>query len=147
MGHGEGHAASSIIEGLFGVFTHPIPLISLLVAALGILLAYAMYGAKWISSEAVGKALKPAYILLSRKYFMDELYEKVIVIRVLVNGIFAGLAIFDDRVVDGAVNGVATGTSASGNAIRKIQTGQLQFYGMFIVIGLVAIAVCYYLFA
>jgi len=148
MGHGEGgEVAHNIMEGFFGVLTHPIPLISLLVAGLGILLAYAMYGAKWISNEAVGKAFKPVYTLLSRKYFMDELYEKVIVVRVLVNGIFAGLAIFDDRVVDGAVNGVANGTAAAGGAIRKVQTGQLQLYGMFIVLGLVAIAVCYYLFA
>jgi len=148
MGHGGGHeAAQSIIAGFFGVLTHPIPLLSLVVAVLGILLAYAMYGAKWISNEAVGKALKPAYILLSRKYFMDELYEKVIVGKVLVKGIFTGMSVFDDRVVDGAVNGVATGTSAAGNALRRIQTGQLQLYGMFIVIGLVVIAVCYYLFA
>ncbi|MBM3174659.1 MAG: NADH-quinone oxidoreductase subunit L, partial [Chloroflexi bacterium] len=148
MGYGEGHgAAHSIVEGFFGVLTHPIPLIALLVAGLGILLAYAMYSAKWISNEAVGKAFKPLYTLLSRKYFMDELYEKVIVVRVLVNGIFAGLAIFDDRVVDGAVNGAASGTAAAGGAIRKVQTGQLQLYGMFIVLGLVAIAVCYYLFA
>ncbi|MBM4453859.1 MAG: NADH-quinone oxidoreductase subunit L [Chloroflexi bacterium] len=148
MGHGGGHgAAHSIVEGFFGVLTHPIPLIALLVAGLGILLAYAMYGAKWISNEAVGKAFKPLYTLLSRKYFMDELYEKVIVVRVLVNGIFAGLAVFDDRVVDGAVNGAASGTAAAGGAIRKVQTGQLQLYGMFIVLGLVAIAVCYYLFA
>ncbi|MFC1985321.1 NADH-quinone oxidoreductase subunit L, partial [Chloroflexota bacterium] len=48
MGHGETHG---FFEGLFGIFTHsPLPLISLLVALLGIFLAYAIYGAKWLSA-------------------------------------------------------------------------------------------------
>lgn len=93
------------------MLAHPLPLISLLVAGLGIFLAYAMYSAKWLSAEAVGKVFKPFYNLFYRKYWFDELYERVIVVRVLVDGIFAALSIFDSRVVDGAVNGVASGTA------------------------------------
>ncbi|MCX5997000.1 MAG: NADH-quinone oxidoreductase subunit L [Chloroflexi bacterium] len=42
MGSGEAEAVS-FVQGFFGVLTHPLPLISLIVALLGILLAYAMY--------------------------------------------------------------------------------------------------------
>jgi NADH:ubiquinone oxidoreductase subunit 5 (subunit L)/multisubunit Na+/H+ antiporter MnhA subunit len=49
--------------------------------------------------------------------------------------------------IDGAINGVANGTVAAGRELRRLQTGQLQFYAMFIVLGLVAITVCYYIFA
>ncbi|TRZ95687.1 MAG: NADH-quinone oxidoreductase subunit L [Dehalococcoidia bacterium] len=143
MGHGE---VCGFAEGFFGILTHPLPLISLLLAGLGILLAYAMYSAKWVSAEAVGRAFRPLYTLLYRKYWFDELYEKVIVVRVLVDGLCAALDFFDARVVDGAVNGVGDGTAAAGNALRRVQTGQLQVYVMAIAVGVVAIAVFCYLF-
>ena len=143
MGHGE---VWGFAEGFFGILTHPLPLISLLLAGLGILLAYAMYSAKWVSAEAVGRAFRPLYTLLYRKYWFDELYEKVIVVRVLVDGICAALGFFDARVVDGVVNGVGDGTAAAGKALRRVQTGQLQVYVMAIAVGVVAIAVFYYLF-
>ena len=147
MGHGQGHEVHSFAEGFFGILTHPLPLISLCVAGLGVLLAYAMYSANWISAESVGRTFKPFYTLFSRKYWMDELYERVIVVRVLIDGLFAFLDLFDSRVVDGAVNGVGSGTVAAGKGLRQLQTGQLQVYIMTIALGIVAIAVCYYLFS
>jgi NADH-quinone oxidoreductase subunit L len=148
MGHGEGHGevSQSFIGGLFGALTHPIPQASLVAAILGILLAYIMYGAKWISAESVGQMFKPIYILFSRKYFLDELYENVLVKKVLLSGIFKALAFFDARVVDGAVNGIASGTGAASRALRQAQTGQLQFYAMTIILGVIAIAICMVIF-
>jgi NADH-quinone oxidoreductase subunit L len=89
---------------------------------------------------------KPLYTLFSRKYWFDELYEKVFVGKVLVKGFFAGLQGFDTRGVDGAVNGIADGAMATGKAIRKAHTGQLQLYGLFIGIGIIVIALCLYFF-
>jgi len=146
LGHGGDVEVHSFIGGFFGMLTHPLPLISLLVAGLGIFLAYAMYSAKWLSAEAVGRVFKPLHTLFSRKYWFDELYERVIVVRVLVDGIFGALSIFDSRVVDGAVNGVARGTNEASGVMRRTQTGQLQAYGIAIAIGVIAIAVCFYLF-
>ncbi|HEX75795.1 MAG TPA: NADH-quinone oxidoreductase subunit L [Dehalococcoidia bacterium] len=143
LGHGEVH---SFTQGFFGILTHPLPWISLILAGSGILLAYAMYSAKWLSAEAIGKAFSPFYALFSRKYWFDELYERVIVGRVLVDGLFAGCGFFDSRGVDGAVNGVADGTAAAGRALRQAQSGQLQVYAMAIAVGIVAIMVCFYLF-
>ena len=55
-----GEAEETNLAAFFlGVFSHPLPLISLIVALLGIFLAYAMYIAKWISAEKIGKAFKP----------------------------------------------------------------------------------------
>jgi NADH-quinone oxidoreductase subunit L len=105
-----------------------------------------MYGAKWISAEAVGKIFKPIYILLSRKYFMDEFYENIIVKKVLINGLFRAFAFFDSRVIDGAVNGIAQGTGTASRVLRRAQTGQLQIYAMSIILGIVAIAICVFIF-
>jgi NADH-quinone oxidoreductase subunit L len=146
LGHGVSGEGHGFISSFFGMLAHPLALISLLVAVLGIFLAYAMYSAKWLSAEAVGRVFKPLYTLFSRKYWFDELYERVIVVRVLVDGIFWALSIFDSRVVDGAVNGVATGTAEASGAMRRVQTGQLQAYGIAIAIGVIAIAACFYIF-
>ncbi|MDD5648574.1 MAG: NADH-quinone oxidoreductase subunit L, partial [Dehalococcoidia bacterium] len=131
----------------FGVLSHPLPLISLAIALLGILLAYAMYCAKWISPEKIGNVFKPIYIMLSHKYWMDELYENVIVKTILYNGIFKWMAMFDSSVVDGTVNGAAQGTAAAGGVLRKLQTGQTQLYVISIAIGAIAIVACLYLFS
>ena len=146
MGSGEAEAVS-FVQGFFGVLTHPLPLISLIVALLGIFLAYAMYCARWISPEKIGKAFKPVYTMLYRKYWMDELYENVIVKTILYNGVFKVMAMFDSSVVDGTVNGAAQGTALAGGALRKLQTGQTQLYVITIAIGAFAIAICVYLFS
>jgi hypothetical protein len=62
----------------------------------------------------------------------------------LLKGLFAGLQVFDSYGVDGAVNGVASGAIATGRAIRRAHTGQLQLYGLFIGIGILAIILCLY---
>ena len=143
MGHGETH---SFAYGLFHPLTQALPWTSLILGGLGILLAYAMYSRKWISPERIGSMFQPLYVLFSRKYWFDELYENIIVKMALINGFFAGLQQFDSKGVDGAVNGVADTTIAGGRAIRRAQTGQLQLYGLFIGIGVLAIALCLFLF-
>jgi len=122
----------------------PLPLIALAVALGGILLAYAIYSAKWISSEKIGQIFAPVYTLLSRKYFMDELYEQVIVVRVLVNGIFRQIQLFDTYVVDGIVNGMGKITVKASGILRRSQTGQLQGYGLAIVVGIVIIMAVFF---
>jgi NADH-quinone oxidoreductase subunit L len=141
MGHGETH---SFVQGFFGILAHPLPWLSLILAGLGILLAYAMYSAKWLSAERVGSMFKPLYTLFYRKYWFDELYESVIVKNFLVRGLFAVFQLFDSYGIDGAVNGVASATIAGGRAIRRAHTGQLQLYGLFIGIGILAIIICLY---
>lgn len=141
MGHGE---TRSFAEGFFGILTHPLPWISLTLAGLGILLAYTIYGAKRLSAERIGSLFKPFYTLFYRKYWFDEFYENIIVRIALVKGLFAGLQRFDESGVDGVVNGVATGTIASGRAVRHAQTGQLQLYALFIGIGALVITLCVY---
>jgi len=140
---GEHHAHA---PGFFAILGHSLPWISLITGGLGILLAYAMYSAKWISAERVGGMFKPIYTLFLRKYFFDELYEDIIVKKSLIGGLFAGLEKVDTYGVDGTVNGLANGAMATGSGIRRVQTGQLQLYGLFIGIGVIAIAVVVFLF-
>ncbi len=98
-------------------------------ALAGILLAWLIYGAKVISADKLRRAVAPVHTLVSNKYYMDYLYERVLVAGVLYRGVAFVLDQFDRRVVDGAVNGVARATRAGGAALRLVQSGQLQAYG------------------
>jgi len=145
MGH-EAEAGHGFMA-VFNIFTHtvngvPLPLISLLVALFGIFAAYAIYIKKWITAKSIGKFFGPVYDVVRDKYYFDELYENVIVKIGLMKGLFTGFKLFDEKGVDGAVNGTAAVVVRGGKAIRQAQTGQLQLYGIFIGIGLVIIAVC-----
>jgi NADH-quinone oxidoreductase subunit L len=166
----------SVIEGLFGIFKEPLPWISLILALGGIFLAYAIYSKKWISAQALGKTFAWPYKVFYNKYFVDELYEGIIVKKVLMGGLFAaarwfdttvidggvntfiiqrvivknffaGLFAFDRKGVDGAVNGVAGTTLAAGKTVRKAQTGQLQFYGLVIGLGIIALIAGVFIFS
>ena len=143
MGHGETH---SFAEGFFGILTHALPWISLILAGLGILLAYAIYSARWLSAERIGAMFQPLYTLFLHKYWLDELYENVIVKLALLKGLFAAFQAVDSYGVDGVVNGLAYGAMATGKALRKAHSGQLQLYGLFIGIGIIVIIACFYFF-
>jgi NADH-quinone oxidoreductase subunit L len=144
MGHGH---TQRFIDGFFGILTHPLPWISMIIAGLGIFLAYAMYSARWLSPERIGAMFKPLYTLFLRKYWLDELYENIIVKTVLLKGLFAGFQVIDRDGVDGAVNGVANTAVATGRTIRRAQTGQLQLYGLIMGIGIVVIVLAIYYLA
>jgi NADH-quinone oxidoreductase subunit L len=142
----EGGGFSAVVT----VFTHtvnsvPLPLISLLVALFGIFSAYAVYLKKWISAESIGKAFGSLYGIVRDKYYFDDLYENIIVKVGLVKGLFTGFKLFDERGVDGAVNGTADIVVRGGKAIRQAQTGQLQLYALFIGMGAAIIAICVFI--
>jgi len=125
---------------------------SVAVGALGILLAFVVYSFGWINPDRVANAVKPLYRFLQNKWYFDELYEATIidgskalsrglawfdmhVVDGLVNlaaqiGVFVSFLVgkFDDYVVDGAVNGLASATTGSGSVLRRMQTGKLYHY-------------------
>ena len=116
------------------------------VALLGIALAYLMYSLKALPPEAVGARARLLYVLLSRKYFMDELYEGYLVTRYFYRRAAAVFDWTDKYVVDRLFNNVGWLGQNIGGVIRQLQTGQLQGYGMAIPIGIVFIFGIYLFF-
>ena len=134
-------------------------------ALAGVLLAAAMYLKPVISPAAVAAAVRPAYSFLVHRWYVDELYHAIFVkptlalsklisgfdrqvIDQLINGLawvarrLAGIdALFDRIVVDGLVNAAGTLTWNAGMELKRLQTGRLRQYVMFIVVGTVAIFV------
>ncbi len=85
-------------------------ILSLTVAGLGILTAFATYYWKRINAEEVATKLNPLYNFLLNKWYFDELYEAT-----AVEGTIAlanAYRWFDNTVIDGIVNGSASWTRA-----------------------------------
>jgi NADH-quinone oxidoreductase subunit L len=81
----------------------------------------------------------------SAKWWFDDLNNLVFVVW---GGRLAGAVWWFDRVViDGTVNGIGTVTTQAGLSLRRVQTGHVQNYALGIAIGLIAMAVGYFLIA
>src|SRR5689334_16233879 len=138
-------------------FDYPAAVISLSIAALGIGIAAYF----WFKREELhalkdltkrNKVANTGYQFLVNKYYLDDLYENVIVagiagpiarasywinqhvIDAVVNGAGKGARVvgkftyerLDQKGVDGAVNGVAEITGESGGLLRYLQSGRVQ---------------------
>jgi len=77
--------------------------------------------------------------LLLNKYYVDEVYNAVVVQPIRVGsqeGLWRG---FDVRVIDGAVNGTGAIVAASAGVLRLLQTGFVRTYAGSMLIGVVVI--------
>jgi NADH-quinone oxidoreductase subunit L len=116
-------------------FNYTLAAVSTLTALAGVGLAYLMYWSQRVSARRVGEVMWPAYVLLSRKYYFDEMYEVYVVTR-LFNGYLARFLDWADKsVVDGTVRQVDRLGRNVGRPIAQVQSGQLQGYGVAISVG------------
>ncbi len=110
-------------------FSLPIAIGSSVLAIAGIALAYAIYEAKAISAASLQRAFGPLHTLVSRKYYMDELYEGIVVRQGLMRYGTAMAQWFDTNIVDGTVNGSAAVVRRASDTLRWVQSGSMQAYG------------------
>jgi len=109
------------------------------VAVLGLFLAWVRWGRRGLEADAsLRRRLGFLYTLWSNKYFVDEIYDETVVSPV-VEGSRRGLAPFDQKGVDGAVNGVARLVRGVAGRLRGLQTGVVQTYALYLVLGVVLV--------
>ena len=131
-------------------------------AAAGLLLATIIYLWRLLNPEELKQGFRPLYNFLWHKWWFDELYQVVFVAPTLLLGkwvtrfdlgvidsiLHGAVAVcrgcsrivdvlFDRTLVDGTVNTFASSTWGVGLWLRKLQTGSLRQYVMFIVVGTV----------
>jgi NADH-quinone oxidoreductase subunit L len=103
-----------------------------------------MYGTGRISAQAMGRRFAGLYTLFSNKWYLDDIYQALIVApldvlaRILWRWVDAGF-------IDGIVNGVAHLTGGVSQQLRKVQTGVVSNYALAIALGTVIIVGVYLL--
>ncbi len=76
--------------------------------------------------------------LLFNKWYVDELYDRIVVRPIIAASRFAW-SFIDSILIDGTVNGVANVTRAGGWVTSLFQTGQVNTYALFLTLGVLAI--------
>ncbi|MDH7603456.1 MAG: NADH-quinone oxidoreductase subunit L [Melioribacter sp.] len=140
---------------------YPAMMLSITVAGLGILLAFMFYQWKKVNIEKLTEKIKPLYNFSLNKWYIDELYDATAVGQTLnfskvlawfdnniIDGIVNGSAwitksfsklsgLFDTYVVDGMVNFSAFFSGFVGFSLKKLQTGKVQTYVVFVVFSVI----------
>lgn len=107
------------------------------IAALGAMYgAYKIYTEKLNSVERIRAMFKGVYTTLLNKYYVDEIYEAVIINPIVKTSRTILWKITDNKIIDGIVNGSASVVEIISGIIRKFQTGVAQFYAIVMMAGI-----------
>jgi NADH-quinone oxidoreductase subunit L len=112
--------------------------VAMLSALISIYVAYIRYVKTKAIPAPESTPLKPLHKLVYNKYYIDEVYD--FLITKPLNGIsqFFG-KIFDKQVIDGSVNLTGSAFTETSGLLKYIQTGNIGFYLLAMVIGIIAI--------
>jgi NADH-quinone oxidoreductase subunit L len=111
--------------------------LSSLVGVLGIGLGWAMYAKGSIQRNLVTSRAPWLYQLVHRKYYIDETYH-ILIVKPL-QGLGHLINLFDVYIVDGIVRLTASATVGLGRLSSRLQNGQMQTYGLVMLLGLLLI--------
>ncbi len=112
-----------------------------IVALLGLLLAWWMYIKNPHAPKRLAERLRPLYLLVFHKYYVDEIYAALIVRPLLwisTNVFWQGV---DLGLIDGVVNGSARLARASGARLRQLQSGNTRSYASWVLVGVLGFTV------
>ena len=114
-------------------------LVSTVVALAGIGIAAFYFSSRRSAADRVAERFDGLRRVLLNKYYVDEIYQAVIVeplLKVSEQGLWRGI---DAGFIDGAVNGVGTIVRASASRLRLMQTGSVRNYAAAFLVGVVVI--------
>jgi NADH-quinone oxidoreductase subunit L len=101
--------------------------------------AYWLYLVRPEKADGLAKSMAPAYRILLNKYYVDELYDAVIVKPLVWISTNVLWKVVDVEAIDGTVNGIAGGTTAIGDGVRHTQSGNTRSYAVWVVVGAILI--------
>lgn len=140
---------------------YPAMIMSIALAGFGILLAFILYQWKKVSADKIAEKVKALYNFSLNKWYLDEAYDATAISGTInlakilswfdnkiIDGAVNGSAwlgrfiskisgLFDTFVIDGLVNFTAFFSGFIGFALRKIHTGKVQTYIVFVVFAVI----------
>ena len=120
-----------------GVAAYMLLVLSVVVVAAGVVLAWYMYMTTPVRPETIGRARTPLHAFLLNAWYFDWLYD-----RAIVRPYFALCELFrrfDLRVIDGLVDLVGRIVVAWSVGLRRVQTGYVVNYALTMLAGAVVI--------
>jgi NADH-quinone oxidoreductase subunit L len=117
-------AATSVGLGIAGLFT-----------------SWLIYQVRVLDPARIRSFLEPLPEILENRYYLDALYQDVIVRIGLLGGLAWLLNLWDRYVIDGAVNGVGRLTAWTADQVKLAQAGQAQLYASVMFLGTIAAVV------
>lgn len=115
--------------------------LSIAAGILGILISAALYLRKTDLPEKLGERFSFLYKVLWNKYYVDELYDFIIVRPTLWVANRIIVAVTDGKIIEGIVNGVPATIGRFSLWLRGIQTGLVHQYATIMAIGAFIIVV------
>ncbi|MNK25142.1 NADH-quinone oxidoreductase subunit L [compost metagenome] len=112
------------------------------VSVVGVLIMVALAFNKYVKRQQLPEEGESARSFLANlsynKFYVDELYDRIIVRPINWLSAFFGNVV-DQRGIDGVVNGAGKATFDTGKVLRLLQNGNVGFYLLMMVIGVIAI--------
>ena len=122
------------------LFTNPYTYLTIVLALLGIGIAYLMYAKKSINPGKFNKEGQSwIYRLFANRWYFPELYNQIS--WKVGYGVARGVNFVDRQVIDGTVNGLSGAVVGGGDAVSKMQTGHVQDYSSVVLIGVAVLSV------
>ena len=128
---GAGHGTEAVEWGMMGL--------SVGLALGGMLLARWFYLQKPALPEQLMNRFRGLYITLLNKYWVDEIYDTLIVRPVKLISTYVLWKFVDVGVIDGIVNGTARVAQATGGQLKHFQSGYTRAYAGWILFGAVLV--------
>ena len=121
-----------------GLASFALGAVSVLAALAGVFVAWLVYGRGQVDASKIGVPTNPLHKLVLNKYYVDEIYDALIVTPIYRFCLWCA-HVFDVKVIDGLVNGVATMVIAWALGLRRMQTGYVMNYALGMLLGAVAL--------
>jgi len=112
-----------------------------IVAVLGLLLAWWLYIKKPELPAKLAESMRTPYKIIYNKYYVDEIYNALFVAPLLFISRYVLWHVIDEGLIDGIVNGSASVARATGSRLRELQSGNARSYASWVVLGAVGFAV------
>ena len=120
--------------------------LSVVVAVIGIAIAYMLYFKESKKPAELAERFKGLYTATLNKFYLDEVWL-FITKKVIFNCISRPIAWFDRHIIDATFDGMASTTQAASKKVRPMQSGSMQSYARFFIVGVILIAILVLIFA
>ena len=139
-GHSEG------FEYFTELFTNPYTYLTIVLALVGIGIAYVMYVKKTVDPGKFNKDGNSwLYKALTKRWWFPDLYNQIS--WKLGYGVAKGVNYVDRQVIDGTVNGLSAAVVGGGDAMSKVQTGNVHDYASVVLLGVAVLSVLFVVIA